>query len=452
VETKYRRIATPFPVPESLPILEQLLKYEPRAMTGQPPVVWDRAEGFQVRDRWGNCWLDWSSGVLITNAGHGRQEIVDAIVRQAQSHLLTTYCFPSEIRAQLCKRLADLLPEPLKKIFLLTTGSETVEFAIKVARTHGLKVGGASKNVIVSYEKAFHGRTLGAQQAGGIPALKDWIVNFDPGFVQVAFPDGYWTEDTSFGLFERTLAEKGVAPDTVCAVLMETYQGGTAAFAPQPYMRALREWCDRHQALLVFDEVQAAFGRCGTLWGFEQYGVLPDLATWGKGLSSSLPISAAVGRPDLMDLCLPGTATSTHTGNPVCCAAALANVDLILGENLPARARETGEVLHRGLREITAKRPEAGWLAGRGLVAGLACVRPGTKEPDGELAKAVVARCVEKGLLMFNPVGPMGCTIKICPPLVIPAEAVLEGCAVLDEAFGEVLAGRASHAAAEVAR
>src|SRR5579863_9189481 len=171
VNTKYRRMATDFPVPESLPILETLFEIEPIAMRGQPPVIWDRAEGFQVYDRWGNCWIDWSSGVLITNAGHGRAEIVDAVIRQAQSHLLTNYCFPSEIRSRLVQRIASLLPAPLGKVFLLTTGSEAVECAIKLCRTQGMRTGGHGKNVIVSYDKAFHGRTLGSQQAGGIPSL-----------------------------------------------------------------------------------------------------------------------------------------------------------------------------------------------------------------------------------------------------------------------------------------
>src|SRR5690349_9141431 len=121
VHTQLRRIATDLPVPESLPILEKLHRYEPLAMRGQPPVVWDRAEGFQVYDRYGNCWIDWSSGVLITNAGHGRQPIIDAIVRQASSGLLTNYGFPSEIRSRLVEKLAGLLPPPLQKIFLLTT-------------------------------------------------------------------------------------------------------------------------------------------------------------------------------------------------------------------------------------------------------------------------------------------------------------------------------------------
>lgn len=237
VESRYRRIVTDFPVPESIPVLETLEKYELRAMGGQPPVVWDRAEGFQVYDRWGNMWLDWSSGVLITNAGHGRQEIVEAIKRQADAHLLANYAFPSELRAELCRRHVELAPEPLKKIFLLTTGSEAVEFAIKVARTHGQKVGGRNKRVIVSFEKAFHGRTLGSQLAGGIPALKEWIGAPDATFVQVPFPDGYWTEDTSFELFEKTLGEHGVAASGVCGVIMETYQGGTAAFAPPEYVK-----------------------------------------------------------------------------------------------------------------------------------------------------------------------------------------------------------------------
>src|SRR5258708_3086584 len=197
VETSYRRIVTELPVPESLPTLEKLRTFEPVAMRGQPPVVWDHAEGFQVYDAYGNCWIDWSSGVLVTNAGHGRQEIIDAIVKQAQAKLLTNYCFPSAIRAELVERFADLLPEPLKKVFLLTTGSETIECAIKLCRSQGLKTGGRSKHVIVSYEHAFHGRTLGSQQAGGIPSLKEWIVNMDAGFVQLPFPDGFRTADTS---------------------------------------------------------------------------------------------------------------------------------------------------------------------------------------------------------------------------------------------------------------
>jgi 4-aminobutyrate aminotransferase / (S)-3-amino-2-methylpropionate transaminase / 5-aminovalerate transaminase len=441
VESAFRRIVTDLPVPESRPILEKLAKFEPVAMQGQPPVVWDRAEGFQVWDKYGNCWIDWSSGVLVTNAGHAAPEMVEAIIKQARQHLLTNYCFPNEIRANLVEKLAEHMPEPLKKVFLLTTGSETVECAIKLSRMHGQKVAGPHKNVIVSFEKAFHGRTLGSQQAGGIPPLKDWIVNFDPGFVQVPFPDGFRTTDTSFSLFERSLAQHNVTADQVCGVLMETYQGGSVAFASQQYMEALRKWCDRHQVLLIMDEVQAGFGRTGKLWGFDHFpGVVPDLTTWGKGISSSLPVSALIGRPDVMDLPLPGSMSSTHTGNPICCAAALASFEVILRDDLSGNAARMGEILHQSLADLQRQHPDRiGAIRGKGLVAGVHCVKPGGIEPDAPLARAVVDRCLRMGLLMFAPVGFGGATIKICPPLVINEAALNDSCQVFAQAFAECL-------------
>ena len=442
VRTPLRCVTTRLPVPESLPILDELQRYEPLAMRGQPPVVWDRAAGFQVYDAYGNCWIDWSSGVLITNAGHGRQPIVDAIISQASSGLLTSYGFASDIRSRLVARLAGLLPEPLKKIFLLTTGSETVECAIKLARSEGLRTGGPAKNIIVSYSDAFHGRTLGAQQAGGIPALKKWIGHLDPGFAQVPFPDGFRTPDTSFDHFERCLHEQEINPENVAAVLLETYQGGSAAFAPAEYMRSLRQWCDRHRALLILDEVQAGFGRTGAMWGFEHYGIVPDLALFGKGISSSLPIAAVAGSADIMDSQPIGTMTSTHTGSPVCCAAALASMDLVVNEKLAANACQTGNVLHGRLRELQSRVPQIGIVQGRGLVAGLSCVIPGSIAPDADLAWNVVRLCFEKGVLMFAPVGFGGATVKIAPPLVITEEAILESTAVLEEAFGEAIGGQ----------
>ena len=444
VETPFRRIVTDFPVPQSLPILQRLREYEPVAMQGQPPVVWDRAEGFQVYDAWGNQWIDWSSGVLIANAGHGRREIAEAIARQASAKLLTNYCFPSEIRSRLVEKLAGLLPEPLKKIFLLTTGSETVECAIKLCRSFGMKTGGRGKHVIVSYDKAFHGRTLGSQQAGGIPALKDWIVNLDPGFVQVPFPDGFRTADNSFEAFERALREQHVEPRDVAGVILETYQGGSAAFAPTEYMQQLRRWCTSHQALLVCDEVQAGFGRTGALWGFEHYGIVPDVALFGKGMSSSLPISAVASRPDVMDLHPAGSMTSTHSGNPVCCAAALASIELVVKENLAENAHRLGAILHERLCALQSGFPQIGTVAGKGLVAGVACVVDERKEPDGDLAWDVVKRCVEKGVLMFSPVGFGGGTVKISPPLVISEAALLEGLSVLKEAFAEAISRKAA--------
>jgi 4-aminobutyrate aminotransferase/(S)-3-amino-2-methylpropionate transaminase len=439
IETRLRRVVTKLPVPESLPILEALHRHEPLSMQGQPPIVWDRAEGFQVFDAWGNCWIDWSSGVLVANAGHARREVIDAIVAQAGSGLLHNYCFPSAIRARLVERLASLLPPPLERVFLLTTGSETVECAIKLCRTYGVKVGGRAKHVILSFDKAFHGRTLGSQQAGGIPELKEWIVNLDRGFVQAPFPDGFRTQETSFESFLRSLAEQGVEPRNICGVILETYQGGSAAFAPIEFMQALRRWTEGHNILLVCDEVQAGFGRTGTLWGFEHYGIVPDLAAFGKGISSSLPLSAIAGRAGVMDLPPPGSMTSTHTGNPVACAAALASIDVILGDRLVDNARSLGTILQARLHSMKARFPQIGAVDGKGLVAGLSMVQPGTRDPDADAAFELVWRAIQKGVLLFAPVGFGGATVKICPPLSITEDALAESLSAFEEAAEEIL-------------
>jgi 4-aminobutyrate aminotransferase-like enzyme len=347
VGTKYRRITPPIPHPESLATIETLRQFEPQSMRGQPPLVWDRAEGVCVHDKYGNRWLDWSSGVLVTNAGHGAAQIKEAIINQVNSGLLHNYVFPSEERAELVRQLAEVAPEGLSKVFLLTTGAEATECAIKLARAYGLNRGGQKKIGIIGAERGFHGRTLGAQQAGGIPGQKQWIVNEDPAIVQVPFPDGYWTENTSFDLFLSTLEAKGMQADHVAGVIFETYQGVGPDFAPVDYIHKLAEWCRAHQVLLIFDEVQAGFGRTGKFWAFEHYGVVPDLICCGKGISSSLPLSAVIGRPEVMDQFPPGSMTSTHTGNPVCCAAASANLRIIRDQKLEQNAARLGQFATR---------------------------------------------------------------------------------------------------------
>ncbi|MEO6036114.1 MAG: aspartate aminotransferase family protein, partial [Verrucomicrobiota bacterium] len=344
VDTKFRRIGTPLPHPDSLATLEKLRTFEPISMRGQPPLVWDRAEDIFVYDKYGNRWLDWSSGVLVTNAGHGAPEVRKAIIDQVNSGLLHNYVFPSEERAELAEYLVNLAPEGLDKVFLLTTGAEATENAIKLARAYGIKKGGTKKIGIVGAERGFHGRTLGAQQAGGIPGQKSWIVNEDPAIVQVPFPDGYWTTDTSFDLFLSTIEKKGLKQNEVAGVIFETYQGVGPDFAPVEYILKLAAWCKENDVVLIFDEVQAGFGRTGKMWAFEHYGVTPDLICCGKGISSSLPLSAVIGRTEIMDQFPPGSMTSTHTGNPVCAAAALANLKKIVNEKLTENAAKLGEI------------------------------------------------------------------------------------------------------------
>ncbi len=440
VKTKYRKIVTAIPVPESIPILEKLREHEPQSMGGQPPVIWDRAEGFCVYDKWGNQWIDWSSGVLVTNAGHSHPAVKQAALDQINHGLMHNYCFPSEIRGKLIEELVKVAPKGLEKVFLLTTGSEATECAIKLMRQHGKTAGGNSKIVIVSFVNGFHGRTMGSQMAGGWPGQKEWIVNLDPAMVQVPYPDGFRQPDTSFDVFLDSLKQAGIKPENVAGVMMETYQGGSAKLAPVPYMKKLREWCDANDVVLTFDEVQAGFGRTGKFWAFEHYDIETDLICCGKGISSGMPLSAVIGRAQLLDQFPPGSMTSTHTGNPVCVAAALASVRSIRTENMVENARKIGEILAVELNRLKEKFDgPIGAADAVGAVATLQMVKPGTTEPDKPLATAIVRGCIERGLLMFAPVGTGGGTVKIAPPLITPEDVLREAIGVLEESLEEAI-------------
>src|SRR3989339_1383314 len=323
VSTPFRKMVTSeFPVRQSVAILKKLRQYEPRSMSGKPLALWDRADGINVYDKYGNKWIDWSSGVLVANAGHSNPEVKKAIIRQTQKGLLHNYCFPSELRADLTEKISKISPAPLKKVFLLTTGAESTEVAVKLSRTWGIKTGGLKKITIVSFTGAFHGRSLGSQMIGGSPDLKKWIVNLDKDMLQAPFPYCYRCpygkpkysncDKECFNNFVKFLKSKNVDPaKNLAGVISETYQGGNATFMPKIFAQLLRAFCTKNKALLVYDEVQAGFGRTGKMFGFQHYGIVPDLVCCGKGISSSLPLSAVIDRTDIMDLYEPNTMTST---------------------------------------------------------------------------------------------------------------------------------------------
>ncbi|MCQ1538196.1 aspartate aminotransferase family protein [Methanocalculus taiwanensis] len=435
IQTENRVIQGKLPVPDSLAYLDQIAKFQPIAVDCQPPILWDHAQGVHVFDPYGNKWLDFSSGVLVANVGHSHPQIQQAAVNEIERGNMFSYCFPSATGAILAKKIVDLAPSTLNKIFLLTTGSETTECAIKLCKTYGQSID-PNKKIIVTFINAFHGRTMGAQMAGGAPQAKKWIGTINTDFIQVPFPDGYHCKERSFHVFEKTLAEMNITPKQIAGVMMESYQGGGASFAPEEYVRKLRDFCDNHDILLVFDEVQSGFGRTGKLFAFEHYGVIPDMVCLGKGISSSLPLAAILGRSDILDQYGPGDMTSTHGGNPVSCAAAIANIDILIRENLVEKADEIGRFLFTGLKHICDKYSLfIGEVRGRGMVYGIDIIHDETKEPYADLAFQIVQECFYQGLLLFAPVGYGGATIKICPPLIINDLQVAEGLQVFEESF-----------------
>ncbi|MBW1961389.1 MAG: aminotransferase class III-fold pyridoxal phosphate-dependent enzyme [Deltaproteobacteria bacterium] len=441
ITTSYRIIKTKLPVPESLVIFKALEESEPRSMMGMPPVIWERAEDFIVSDPWGNRWIDWSSCVLVANTGHGHPSIKAALKEQIDRSMIASYIFAYEKRAELTGALQEVSPDPSDyEVFLLSTGSEAIENCIKLAKTYAMERHGPGKKYIVSFENAFHGRTMGAQLAGGIPKLKAWIGECTPDFVQVPFPNGFWTEDTCFDLFLKTISEKGISGKEIAGLLTESYQGVGPDFLPVQYAKDMESFCREHDIVMIFDEVQAGFGRTGKMFCFEHYGVTPDLIACGKGISSSLPLSAVIGRKEIMEIYPPGSMTSTHSASPLCVVAAIANLKVLKEESLAQRAADLGNILMPELLRIGKKYSRViGSVTGKGLVAGLRIVKPGTKEPDGDTALRINTACFHRGLLMFAPVGIGGECIKIAPPLTIPEEALCEGISVLEEAMEEVL-------------
>jgi len=220
--------------------------------------------------------------------------------------------------------------------------------------------------------------------------------------------------------------------------MLEAYHSGIAGFYPEQYMKKLKAWCDDAGALLIDDEVQAGFGRSGRFFSIEHYKIAPDIICCGKGMSGGLPIAAVIGSSRFMDYYGPGEMTSTHSGNPLTCCSALTSIDIMEKEGLVENSRLMGEVLHEKLGELQKDNPDViGKVSGKGLVAALLMVKPNTKEPFHELAFRIVEHSVQKGLMLYAPLGPGGGTVKMNPPLMITEEALLEGVSVLTEATAQ---------------
>ncbi len=435
VATAHRCIVSPIPHPNSLDLIRELQRTEPRSMAGFPPVVWDRAQGFGVFDAHGNQWIDFTSSVVLANAGHSHPRIAEAIRNQLDRNLWHNYCNPSQIRLDAISALQSILPSDLDKIYLLTTGSEAVECAIKLMRTHGQTIAD-DKYHIVSYLDSFHGRTMGSQTAGGYLDQQSWMGRAPEGFHHIPFPGPDDGEDFLLRSLDQ-LHRDGLDLDRIAGFLTETFQGPTVAWMPPAYLEALRRWCDDHHALITFDDIQAGFGRTGKWFGFQHYDVPIDLAVLAKGITSSLPMSAVAGRAAILDLTPHGGMSSTHAGNPLCAAAAIANIETLRDEGMVDNAARLGDVAQVALAALRDRFPgRIGAINGKGLALAVFLLDPtsggGTGGRDVDLGRRVTKRCMETGLLMLDT---RRGTLKIAPPLCITEDALLEGIDVIAQAI-----------------
>jgi len=445
VSTQFRKIVTSIPVPETLPIFNDLHQYESSSMHGQLPVLWDRAEDFQVFDGYGNCWIDFTSTIFVTNAGHANPRIMTAIKDITDQKLFHTYTFAHEVRAKFLKKLIEITPDQFQKAFLLSAGTEATECAVKLMRLHGQSIN-PKKMGIVSFQGAMHGRTMGAELLKGDPRQSAWIGFKDPNIYHLPFPYPWTARQSTDMEYDwanhflqdmGNLKNQGLNFDHIAGFMIESYLGWGAIFYPPAYIQELGKFAREHDCLITFDEIQGGFGRSGKLFVYQHYGVEPDLLCLGKAMSGSLPLSAVVGSQKIMDLPEYGSMSSTHSANPFCCAAGLANLEAIEAENLIEESKRKGNLLHKRLNELKNKyRDRISYIFGKGLLAGIIIINPRTGEPDGRFASLVCERAMQKGLLLVHTGRE---SIKIGPPLTISDEALLEGLSVLDESINEVI-------------
>ncbi len=427
------------PGDKSAKMIEKSIKYEPSSMADQVPVVWDRAEGVWVYDVDGNQYIDFTSGVLVTNVGHSHPHHIKAVQDQA-ARLLNCYSFPTSERINLAQQLVNILPDNIDKIFLLTTGSEAVEAALRVAKRF------TKKHEVLAFYGAFHGRTYGPMSVSGSintrrnfgPALPGGIMapygNCYRCYYDKKFPECDYYCITILD----TLIESSSTGD-LGTVITEPYQGAAGfVFPPEGWLRKLQDWAFERDLILIIDEIQSSFGRTGKMFAIEWEGIKPQMICLGKGIGSGVPASALGGESKIFKCMKSGEMSSTTGGNPLSCAAALAVLDIMDEEHLSENAQEMGEFLLTELKKLQKKYEFIGDVRGCGLVMGIEIVKDKKgKTPSKELAREIILKAAEFGLLL-GVVGIYGNVIRIAPPLVIKHEECEKALEILDHIFIEL--------------
>ncbi len=453
LETAHRRIASAIPAPGTRELMEKLSERESENALRQLPLIWDMAKGYQVIDKAGNRFIDFTSTIFVTNCGHGHPHMVKTIQEESEK-LLHSYLYPTETKLRFLDKLLDMTPDYLEKALLFCTGTEASERAVMLARHHGMQTS-PERKTIVGWEMNYHGFTMGSLMAGGFESLREWVGYQDPGMVQMPFPYPWDFEAgdlTGAELFRRdidALAEDGIGPEQICALFFETYQSWGALFYPTDYVTEARRWSQENDVLMVFDEIQAGYGRTGTFFGYEHYGIEPDLVICGKGMSGSLPLSAVIGPAEVINLA--SMYTSTHGGHPLSCAAGLANLEIFENENLVAEAARKEALMLAEFQRWKDRFPDrVGRIFGKGMLFAVFITKPdGYGDPGSETSldfafcDRLVERSMQKGV--FNMRTGRG-TLKLGPPLNIPDEALIEGLRVMEESLAELVAEEAAAA------
>jgi 4-aminobutyrate aminotransferase/(S)-3-amino-2-methylpropionate transaminase len=439
-------LVTEIPGPKSRALLARRSQAVPRGVPAVTPIAVAHAEGAVITDADGNRLIDFGGGIGVVNTGHRHPSVVDA-VRNQLDHFAHV-CFPVstyEPYVELAERLNRITPgDHPKRTFLLNSGAEAVENAIKVARHF------TGRQAVVCFEHGFHGRTnLAMALTSKVMPYKKGFGPFAPEVYRIPFPYCYRCGEAG----KRVSGEGGdccmasrerleqmfasiVDPDSVAAIIMELELGeGGFVVAPREYVDELTKFARDHGILFIADEIQTGFGRTGKLFACEHYGLVPDLITMAKSLAGGLPLAAVTGRADVMEAPQVGGLGGTYGGNPLACAAALAVLDAMEAEHLPARAARMGEQIRARFCQWAARHACIGDVRGLGAMVGMELVLDrSTKEPDKALTARLIAAALERGVILLS-AGTYGNTVRILAPLTTPDDIIKEGLDAVEQAL-----------------
>jgi 4-aminobutyrate aminotransferase / (S)-3-amino-2-methylpropionate transaminase / 5-aminovalerate transaminase len=420
--TKAIDLRTAVPGPRSQEILERKRRAIANAKSITLPIVVAEARGATITDVDGNAFIDFTGGVGCVNVGHAHPRVVEAAREQLERFVHTDFTVvPYELYVELAERLLERAPfrSPAKAAFF-NAGTEAVENAVKFARLY------TKRPAVIAFEGAFHGRTLlSLTLTSRLHPYKSGMGPLAPEVYRAPFPSDYRgpTAETALAELEQLFVTQ-VAADQVAAIIVEPQLGeGGFVPAPQAFMQGLRRICDEHGIVLIVDEVQTGFARTGKLFAIEHYGIEPDVMTLAKSIAAGLPLSAVLGKAEILDAAHEGAVGGTFVGNPVAQAAALAVLDVIDDEGLCERAEAIGEAMRSRMRAWQERFPAVGDVRGLGAMVALELVHDrDTKQPAPELVDAVIDGAFARGLLLMRAGVDANCIRVLCPLVITDAE------------------------------
>jgi 4-aminobutyrate aminotransferase/(S)-3-amino-2-methylpropionate transaminase len=443
-------LRTAVPGPKSQQILERKQRVIADAKSIYLPIVIDRAHGVAITDVDGNTFLDWTGGIGCLNVGHTNAAVSAALHAQIDRFLHTDFTMvPYESYVELAERLLDRTPiAGPKKAAFFNSGAEAVENAVKLAKL------ATGRSAVIAFDRGFHGRTLMAMSLTSKQhPYKAGMGPFAAEVYRAPYPYPYrdTADDPAAAALDglRSMFATHVAAESVAAIIFEPVQGeGGFVVPPVEWVRGLREIADEHGIVLIADEVQSGFGRTGTMFAIEQFGVEPDLITVAKSMAAGVPISGVLGRASVVDAAGDSTIGGTFVGSPLGCVAGIAVLDEIDRLDLLARGRTIGERMRTRFVELQSKHPQIGDVRGLGPMLALEFVRDAeSKLPALEIATAVAEAAMRRGLLILR-AGIEGNCLRVLVALVATDEQIDESLDVFAEAVAEALGAQAPMAAA----